>query len=72
MELAQIIIFGLVIGVTASVSYTFGYVKAMRSVSKQIEQLRALTKQTRLHVKRIREEQTPIYDQLLKEFNEAD
>lgn len=72
MELAQIIIFGLVIGVTASVSYTFGYVKAMRSVAKQIEQLRALTKQTRLHVKRIREEQTPIYDQLLKEFNEAD
>lgn len=72
MTISETVIFGVIIGITASLSYTFGYVKAMRSVSKQIEQLRSLTKQTRGYVKRLREEETPIYDQLLKEFKEAD
>lgn len=72
MDLLQIALFGLVLGVTASLSFTFGYVKAMRSVSKQIEQLRTLTKQTKAYVKRLKEEETPIYDSLYKEFYEAD
>lgn len=67
----ELIIFGIILGGAIGFAFTAGYFVAMRSVVKQIEQLRELTKQSRSYLKHLKDETTPIYDSLYKEFNDS-
>lgn len=73
MEIKEAIGFGLILGITSALTFVYGYIKALHSVSKQISQLRSITADTRKFLQQTKQEaEMPLYNSLDKEFYESD